>query len=88
MWSGNKFQFRLFGVDKIYVAGFTDKYSRYRMKSKISLYKNAASAVYAHRDTHCFGRISHGIYVGIEEKFVWEFLKGEVLKSGNKLLFY
>lgn len=50
MWSCDTFQFHLLGVDKINVAGFTDEYSRYRMKSKISLYKNAASEVYARRD--------------------------------------
>ena len=56
------------------------------MKSKISLNKNAASAVYVRRDAHCFGKISCGIYVGNEEQFVCEVLKGEMLKSGNTLL--
>lgn len=60
----------------------------YRMKSKISLYKNAASAVYARRDAHCFGKISCGIYVGNEEQFVCKVLKCEMLKSGNKMLFF
>ena len=45
MWQGDTFQFRIKGVGKVYVTGFTDDCSRYRVKSKVYLHKDAASAV-------------------------------------------
>ncbi len=47
MWRGDTFQFRIRGVGKVYVTGFTDDCSRYRVKSKVYLLKDATSAVNA-----------------------------------------
>jgi len=47
MWQGDTFQFRIRGVGKVYVTGFTDDCSRYRVRSKVYLHKDAASAVNA-----------------------------------------
>jgi hypothetical protein len=47
MCQGDTFQSRIWGVGKIYVTGFTDNCSRYRVKSKIYLHKDAASTVTA-----------------------------------------
>ena len=41
MWQGDTFQFRIRGVGKVYVTGFTDDCSRYRVKSKVYLHKDA-----------------------------------------------
>ncbi|MEN6610323.1 MAG: hypothetical protein ABFC24_05730 [Methanoregulaceae archaeon] len=49
MWQGDTFQFRIRGVGKVYVTGFTDDCSRYRVKSKVYLHNDAASAVNALR---------------------------------------
>jgi transposase len=46
-WQGDTFQFRIRGVGKVYVTGFTDDCSRYRVKSKVYLHKDAASAINA-----------------------------------------
>jgi transposase len=42
MWQGDTFQFRIRGVGKVYITGFTDDCSRYRVKSKVYLHKDAA----------------------------------------------
>jgi len=34
MWQGDTFQFRIQSVGKVYVTGFTDDCSRYRVVSK------------------------------------------------------
>ena len=39
MWQGDTFQFRIRGVGKVYVTGFTDDCSRYRVKSKVTFTK-------------------------------------------------
>jgi len=36
MWQGDTFQFRIRSVGKVYVTGFTDDCSRYRVKNKVS----------------------------------------------------
>jgi hypothetical protein len=46
-WQGNTFQFRIRGVSKVYVTGFTDDGSCYRGKSKVYQHKYAVSAVNA-----------------------------------------
>jgi hypothetical protein len=42
---GDTFQFRIRGIGKVYVTVFTDDFSRYRVRSKVYLHKDAASAV-------------------------------------------
>ena len=39
MWQGDTFQFRIHDVGKVYVTGFNDDCSRYRIKSKVYLHK-------------------------------------------------
>ena len=45
MWQGDTFQFRIKGVGKVYLTGFTDDRSRYRVASGAYLYKGAKEAV-------------------------------------------
>ena len=70
MWQGNTFQFRIRGVGKVYVTGFTDDCSRYRVKSKVYLHKDAASAVNALQWALRAGRIPCEIYLDNGKQFV------------------
>ena len=45
MWQGDSFQFRISSVGKVYVTGFTDECSRYRVKSEVYLHKGADEAI-------------------------------------------
>lgn len=51
MWQGDTFQFRISGTGRVYVTGFTDDRSRFRVASKAYLHKSAAEAVDALRCT-------------------------------------
>ena len=87
MWQGDTFQFRIRGVGKVYVTGFTDDCSRYRVKSKVYLHKDAASSVNALRWALRTGRIPREIYVDNGKQFVAKVLKAEAQKHGIKLIF-
>jgi len=39
LWQGDTFQFRISGIGKVYVTGFSDDRSRYRIVSKTYLKK-------------------------------------------------
>jgi transposase InsO family protein len=87
MWQGDTFQFRIRGVGKVYVTGFTDDCSRYRVKSKVYLHKDAASAVNALRWALRPGRIPREIYLDNGKQFVSKVFKAEAQKHGIKLIF-
>jgi len=63
MRQGDTFQFRIRGVGKVYVTGFTDDCSRFRVKSKVYLHKDAASAINALQWALRPGRIPREIYL-------------------------
>ena len=75
------------GVGKVYVTGFTDDCSRYRVKSKVYLHKDAASAVNALRWALRTGRIPREIYLDNGKQFVSKVFKAEAQKNGIKLIF-
>ena len=77
MWQGDTFQFRIRGVGKVYVTGFTDDCSRYRVKSTVYLHKDAASAVNALQWALRAGRIPHEIYLDNGKQFVTKAFKVE-----------
>ena len=87
MWQGDTFQFRIRGVGKVYVTGFTDDCSRYRVKSKVYLHKDAASAVNALRWALRSGRVPREIYLDNGKQFVAKVFKAEAQKHGIKLIF-
>jgi hypothetical protein len=67
MWQGDTFQFRIRGVGKVYITGFTDDCSRYRVRSKVYLHKDAASAVNALRwalRAGCISSLTRDIIAG------------------------
>jgi transposase InsO family protein len=80
MWQGDTFQFRIRGVGKVYVTGFTDDCSRFRVKSKVYLHKDAASSVNALRWALRPGRIPREIYLDNGKQFVSKIFKAEAQK--------
>ena len=87
MWQGDTFQFRIRGIGKVYVTGFTDDCSRYRVKSKVYLHKDAASSINALQWALRPGRIPREIYVDNGKQFVAKTFKVESQKHGIKLIF-
>jgi transposase InsO family protein len=87
MWQGDTFQFRIRGVRKVYVTTFTDDCSRYRVKSKVRLHKDAALAVNALQRALRKGRIPREIYLDNGKQFISKLFKAEVKKHGIKLIF-
>ena len=87
MWQGDTFQFRIRGVGKVYATKFTNDCSRYRVKSKVYLHKDAASAVNAIRWALRPGRIPRKIYLDNGKQFVSKVFKAEAQKHGIKLIF-
>jgi putative transposase len=87
MWKGDTFQFRIRGVGKVYVTGFTDDCSRYRVKSKVYLHKDAVSAVNALRGALRSGRVPREIYLDNGKQFLAKVFKVEAQKYGIKQIF-
>jgi len=87
MWQGDTFQFRIHDVGKVYVTGFNDDCSRYRVKSKAYLKKDADSAVNCLQWTLRNGRIPKQIYLDNGKQFVSKDFKKEAEKYGIKLIF-
>ena len=87
MWQGDTFQFRIKDVGKVYVTGFTDDCSRYRVKSKAYLHKGAKEAVNALEHALKRGRIPREIYLDNGKQFVAKDFKKEAAKYGIKLIY-
>ena len=87
MWQGDTFQFRIHDVGKVYVTGFNDDCSRYRIKSKVYLRKGAVESVnclcWALRN----GRIPKQIYLDNGKQFIAKDFKKEAANYGIKLIF-
>src|SRR5438105_1179366 len=80
LWQGDTFQFRISGVGKVYVTGFTDDRSRYRIISKAYLYKGASEAVDALYHALKKGRIPRAMYLDNGKQFVAVDFKNELVK--------
>lgn len=64
MWQGDSFQFRISSVGKVYVTGFTDDRSRFRIAaSGVYLHKSAKEAIDALRLALAQKRIPREIYL-------------------------
>jgi len=87
MWQGDTFQFRIRSVGKVYVTGFTDDCSRYRVRSKAYLNKGAMEAVNCLRWTLRNGRVPKQVYLDNGKQFVAKLFKQEAEKYGIKLIF-
>lgn len=87
MWQCDTFQFRIKSVGKVYVTGFTDDRSRYRVRSKAYLKKGKEEAVNALRWALRNGRVPREIYVDNGKQFISKAFKEEARMQGIKLIF-
>jgi transposase InsO family protein len=87
MWQGDTFQFRIKDVGKVYVTGFTDDRSRFRIMSKVYLDKSAESSINALQWALRKGRIPKQIYLDNGKQFVAKVFKAEAVKYKIKLIF-
>lgn len=87
LWQGDTFEFRIRGVGKVYVTGFTDDCSRYRVASKAYLHKGAREASNALRWALRNGRMPREIYLDNGKQFIAKEFKAEANKHGIRLIF-
>ena len=87
MWQGDTFEFRIRGVGKVYMTGFTDDCSRYRVKSKAYLRKRKDEAINALRWALRGGRLPRQVYLDNGKQFIAKDFKREAAKHGIKLIY-
>lgn len=87
MWQGDTFQFHISSVEKVYVTSFTDDRSRFRIRSRVYLHKDAKEAIDALRRALQKGRIPREIYLDNTKQFIAEDFKEEARKHEIKLIF-
>jgi len=87
MWQGDTFQFRIHDVGKVYVTGFTDDCSRFRVQSKAYLDKSAKSAVNCLEWALRKKRKPRQIYLDNGKQFVAKVFKNKAKEYGIKLIF-
>ena len=87
MWQGDTFQFRIRGVGKVYLTGFIDDRSRYRVASVAYLHKGSKEAIDSLRLALRKGRTPREIYLDNARQFIAKEFKREARKYGIKLIF-
>jgi len=87
MWQGDTFEFRIRGVGKVNVTGFTDDCSRKRIVSKAYLHKCAKEAVNSLQWGLRKGRVPRQIYLDNGKQFIAKSFKGEMKKHGIKPIY-
>jgi putative transposase len=87
MWQGDSFQFRISNVGKVYVTGFTDDRSRFRVASGSYLRKGAEEAIDALHLALSKGRIPREVYLDNAKQFIAKELKTELAKYQIKPIY-
>lgn len=87
MWQGDTLQFRISGVGKVYVTGFTDDRSRYRIVSKAYLRRGAKEATNALYHALKKGRIPREIYLDNGKQFIADAFKKELVRFHIKPIY-
>lgn len=87
LWQGDTFQFRIHDEGKVYVTGFNDDCSRYRVRSRAYLRKGAAEAVNCLRWALKPGRRPKAIYLDNGKQFIAREFRAEAERHGIKLIF-
>lgn len=77
LWQGDIFEFRIRGAGKVYVFGFLDDCSRYRVRSKAYTRKRAREAVHCLRWALKRGRTPEALYVDNGRQFRAKEFKAE-----------
>jgi putative transposase len=87
MWQGDTFEFRIADVGKVYVTGFTDDRSRFRVRSGAYLHKGAKEAIDALRGALRKGRMPREIYLDNGKQFIAKEFKAELAKYHVKPIY-
>lgn len=87
LWQGDSFQFRIKEVGKVYVTGFEDDCSRFRVRSKAYLHIGATEAVNCLRWALRSGRKPRQVYLDNGKQFIAKEFKKEAKKNNIKLVF-
>jgi putative transposase len=87
MWQGDSFQFRISGEGKVYVTGFTDDRSRFRVKSGAYRHKSAKESIDALRCALRKGRIPREVYLDNGKQFIAREFKAELARYRIKPIF-
>ena len=87
MWQGDSFQFRISGEGKVYVTGFTDDRSRFRVKSGAYRHKSAKESIDALRRALRKGRIPREVYLDNGKQFIAKEFKAELARYRIKPIF-
>lgn len=87
LWQGDTFQFRIAGVGKVYVTGFTDDCSRFRIRSKAYLHKSKEEAINCLQWALRPGRKPRQIYLDNGTQFIAKDFKKAAAEHGIELVF-
>lgn len=87
MWQGDSFEFRIAGVGKVCVTGFTDDRSRFRVKSGAYLHKSAKEAIDALQGALRKGRVPRETYLDNAKQFIAKEFKAELAKNHIRPIF-
>ena len=87
LWQCDTFQFRIKGVGKVYVTGYTDDCSRYRVVSKAYLNKRKEEAINSLQWALRKGRAPRQIYLDNGKQFIAKEFKAEARKNKIKLIY-
>jgi len=87
MWQGDAFQFRISGVGKVYVMGFTDDRSRFRVGSGAYLNKSAKEAIDALKRAVRKRRIPREVYLDNGKQFTAREFKAELARYHIKPIY-
>jgi len=87
MWQGDTFQFRISGEGKVYVTGFTDDRSRFRVRSGAYRHKSAKESVDALRRALRKGRVPREMYLDNGKQFIAKEFKAELARYHIKPIF-
>jgi len=87
LWQGDTFQFRIAGVGKVYVTGFNDDCSRFRVSSKAYLRKGKEEAINSLWWALRRGRLPRQIYLDNGTQFIAKDFKKFSEQQGIQLIY-
>jgi putative transposase len=87
MWQGDSYEFRIANVGRVYVTGFTDDRSRFRIRSGAYLHKSAKEAIDALQGALRRGRIPREVYLDNAKQFTAKEFKAELAKYHIKPIY-
>jgi len=87
MWQGDTFSFRISGVGKVYVTGFLDDCSNYRVTSGVYLHKSTSESLDALQHALAKGRVPREMYLDNGGQFRADEFKTELRKNHIKPIF-